>query len=276
MSTSIPQTAWQNRQNVRWVSTVPRSTALRGGVRGSRRILLSAGTMRIALLVALLAGCALHRPGPTPVPLYGDLGTHHHPVATSSERAQRYFDQGLRLVYAFNHDEAIRAFEEAARLDPRCTMAWWGVAYALGPNYNMPLDAEHERRAREALARAQALAPRAPEAEQAYVAALAVRYGEGDRAALDRAFADAMREVAARHPDDLDAATLYAESLMVLRPWALWAADGQPEPGTPEILTTLEGVLAKDPDHPGANHYYIHAVEASPQPERALASAGRL
>jgi tetratricopeptide (TPR) repeat protein len=236
--------------------------------------------MRPVFLAPLLglAGCALlgGRQPAEPVPLFEDLGTHHHPIATSSPLAQRYFDQGLRLVYAFNHDEAIRAFKEAARLDPDCAMAWWGVAYALGPNYNMPLDAEHERAAREAMARAQALARRAPASEQAYIAAVALRYGEGERKALDRAFADAMHELATRFPDDLDAATLYAESLMVLRPWALWTADGRPEPGTPEILTTLEDVLAKNPDHPGANHYYIHAIEASPHPERALPSAGRL
>jgi len=203
------------------------------------------------------------------------LSSWHMPI-TATPIAQKYFDQGMRLVYAFNHDEAIRAFREAARVDPDCAMAWWGVAYALGPNYNMPLDAEHERAAREALVRAQALASRAPAQEQAYVSAVALRYGDGDRKALDRAFADAMRELAQRFPDDLDAATLYAESLMVLRPWALWSPDGRAEPGTPEILSTLETVLAKDPDHPGANHYYIHAVEASPEPERALASAGRL
>jgi tetratricopeptide (TPR) repeat protein len=236
-------------------------------------------TMRmpvVLLVVAGLVGCAWHRKPIEPVPLFDDLGTHHHPIATSSPLAQRYFDQGLRLVYGFNHDEAIRAFREAAHIDPKCTMAWWGVAFALGPNYNMPLDAEHDRAAREALARAQALAPRAPAPEQAYVAALAVRYGDGDRKALDRAYADAMRALAARYPDDLDAATLYAESLMVLRPWQLWTADGQPAPETPEILATLEGVLQRDPDHPGANHYYIHAVEASPHPEQALPSAARL
>ena len=239
-------------------------------------------TMRNALLLPVLltglAGCARHfgRAPADAVPLFEDLGAHHHAIETSSPLAQRYFDQGLRLVYAFNHDEAIRAFKEAARLDPHCAMAWWGVAFALGPNYNMPLDADRDRAAREAVTRAQALAPGASAREQAYVSAVAVRYGDGERKALDRAYADSMRALAERFPDDLDAATLYAESLMVLRPWALWSLDGQPAPETPEILATLEAVLEKNPDHPGANHYYIHAVEASPQPERALPSAGRL
>src|SRR5258705_12915632 len=133
------------------------------------------GRLVVALCILFaLPAAAEHQPSrktADKVPLFDNLGTHHHAITTKSPSAQRYFDQGLRLVYAFNHDEAIRAFKEAARLDPRCTMAWWGVAYALGPNYNMPLDAEHERAAREALARAQALAPRAPAAEQAYVAA---------------------------------------------------------------------------------------------------------
>jgi len=216
---------------------------------------------------------------PAPVPLFDDLGTHHHPITTTSPEAQRYFDQGLRLIYAFNHDEAIRAFKEAARLDPSCAMAQWGVAFALGPNYNLPLDAERNRAAFEAMEQAVRLAAKASEPERAYIAALAKRYSlalDADRKVLDRAFADAMRQVSRAFPDDLDAATLYAESLMDLRPWDLWTPDGRPQPGTPEILATLERVINKDPIHPGANHYYIHAVEASPHPDRALASAGRL
>lgn len=213
-----------------------------------------------------------------PPPLFTDLGTHHHPV-TCSPPAQQYFDQGLRLVYGFNHDEAVRAFNEAARLDSDCAMASWGVALALGPNINLPLDSERAHAAHTALQRAVALAPKASPAEQAYIAALAKRYSDdpnADRKQLDRAYADAMRQVAHRHPDDLDAATLFAESLMDVRPWDLWSLDGQPRPETPEILATLEGVLQKAPDHPGANHYYIHAIEASPQPEKGLPSAARL
>jgi tetratricopeptide (TPR) repeat protein len=216
-------------------------------------------------------------------PLLDGLGTHHHAVTTTNPAAQRYFDQGLRLVYAFNHDEATRAFREVARLDPGCAMAWWGVALAAGPNYNVPIDDERDRVARDAMAKAIALAPRTKgplsEPEQAYINALAKRYARPsgtDRKQLDRDYADAMRDVARSRPDDLDAATLFAESLMVLRPWDLWTLDGTPQPGTTEIVETLEGVLARDPNHPGANHYYIHAVEASPNPGRALASAERL
>jgi tetratricopeptide (TPR) repeat protein len=193
--------------------------------------------------------------------------------------AQRYFDQGVRLVFAFNHDEAIRAFREAVRRDPGCAMAHWGVAWALGPNYNLALDPERERAARAAIGRAQALAPHASRREQAYIRALAVRYAPArgrERRALDEDYADAMWTVSRRDPDDLDAAVLYAEALMLLHPWDLWSLDGQPRPGTIDIVATLEAVLARDPDHPGANHYYIHTVEASPHPERALASAGRL
>jgi tetratricopeptide (TPR) repeat protein len=240
---------------------------------------------RCGLLLLLLAGCAATHhaetpspPSTPPPPLFTNLGDHHHPVSCTAD-AQVYFDQGLRLVYGFNHDEAVRAFEEAARRDPSCAMAFWGVALALGPNINLPLDGERAAAAHQAMQHATALAPHATPAEQAYIGALATRYSDdpnADRAALDRGYADAMREVAHRHPDDTDAATLFAESLMDLRPWDLWSADGQPRPDTPEIVATLEGVLQKDPTHPGANHYYIHAVEASPHPERALPSAERL
>jgi tetratricopeptide (TPR) repeat protein len=215
--------------------------------------------------------------GPPPL-LFNDLGTYHHPVSCSAA-AQQYFDQGLRLVYAFNHDEAVRAFNEAGRLDSNCAMAFWGVALALGPNINSPLDPERAAAAHAALQRAQALAPNADAAARDYIAALAVRYSDdptADRKQLDRAYADAMRRLAHKYPDDPDASTLFAESLMDLWPLDLWTADGQPRPDTPEILATLEGVMQKDPNHPGANHYYIHAIEASPQPEKGAASAARL
>jgi tetratricopeptide (TPR) repeat protein len=213
------------------------------------------------------------------VPLFDNLGTHHHAVTTHSPLAQRYFDQGLRLIYAFNHDEAVRAFKEAARLDPNCAMAYWGIGVALGPNYNLTLDDERNKAAYAATQKAVKLSPKASAAERAYIGALAKRYSlatDADRKALDQAYADAMREVAHTYPDDTDAATLYAESLMVLRPWALWTLDGQPQPGTLEIVATLEAVLKKEPMHPGANHYYIHAIEASTQPERGLVAAERL
>lgn len=217
--------------------------------------------------------------GAAPVILFDNLGTYHHEVTTSSPQAQAFFDQGLRLVYGFNHDEAIRSFGEAARLDPDCAMAWWGIAFALGPNYNLPLDDERNQKAFEAMKKAQALAPKASPRERDYIAAVQERYSlapHADRKKLDRAFADAMRKLAKKYPDDPDAATLFAESMMDLRPWDLWTQDGKPQPGTEEIVATLEGVLAKHPDHPGANHYYIHAVEASPKPQRALESAKRL
>ncbi|WP_437692014.1 hypothetical protein [Sorangium sp. So ce176] len=213
------------------------------------------------------------------LPLFGDIGSLRHPVTTSSQIAQRYFDQGLRLVYAFNHDEAKRAFQEAARLDPGLAMARWGVALTLGPNINLPAAPARERAAFEAIEEARALAASVSERERAYIEALATRHAAapgGDRGALDRAYAGAMRELARRYPDDLDASVLFAEALMDLRPWDLWTLDGRPQPGTEEIVLTLERVLQRDPEHTGANHYLIHALEASPAPERALPSAERL
>ncbi|MDC0685321.1 hypothetical protein [Sorangium atrum] len=213
------------------------------------------------------------------VPLFEGIGALHHPVTTSSPLAQRYFDQGLRLVYAFNHDEARRAFQEAARIDPGLAMARWGIALTLGPNINQPADAARERAALDAIAEARVLAASASERERAYIDALAERHASTpgrDRAALDRAYASAMRELARRFPDDLDAGVLFAEALMDLRPWDLWTPDGRPQPETDEIVSTLEGILRRDPEHVGANHYYIHAVEASRAPERALPSTERL
>jgi tetratricopeptide (TPR) repeat protein len=212
-------------------------------------------------------------------PLFKGLSTWRHKVTTSSPQAQQYFDQGLRFIYGFNHDEATRSFKEAARLDPNCAMAYWGIAFTLGPNYNLPTDPERAKAAYEATQKAVARAPQVSEKERAYIDAIAKRYvadPSADRKALDVAFADAMREVAKRYPDDLDAATLFAESMMNLRPWDLWTADGNPQPGTEEIVATLESVLKRNPDHLGAIHYYIHAVEASHQPERAERYADRL
>jgi tetratricopeptide (TPR) repeat protein len=228
-----------------------------------------------SLVFVLVAGSCTRQS----VPLFNDLGNHHHPVTTSSESAQKYFDQGLRLVYAFNHDEAERAFREAARIDPNCAMAWWGVAYALGPNYNLPIDAARHAKAVEAVRKAQDVESSASEPERAYIAAIATRYSadpKAERAMLDRAYVAAMKELSLRYPEDNDAAVLYAESLMDLKPWQLWTHDGKPQDGTPEIVKILEAVLSRDPNHPGANHYYIHAIEASPEPEKGLASAERL
>jgi tetratricopeptide (TPR) repeat protein len=212
-------------------------------------------------------------------PLYDNLGDHTHPITTREPSAQRYFDQGLTLTYAFNHEEAIRSFEEAARIDPNCAMCFWGKAYALGPNINAPMAPEAVAPAYEALEQARKLSSGASDAEQAYIKALTARYApdpDADRAALDKAFAEAMRTVMDAYPDDADAATIYAEALMNLTPWNYWTKDGQPTEFAEEIVTTLEAVLTKNPEHPGANHYYIHAVEASQDPGRALPSANRL
>ena len=212
------------------------------------------------------------------VPLFDNLGTLHHPITTSQSRAQQYFDQGLRLVYAFNHEEAIRAFEEATRIDPNAAMAYWGIAYALGPNINAPMDRQAEGRAYEAIEKAKGLTEKVTPQERAYIEALATRYSvapDADRKALDKTYVDAMRKVSQQYPDDPDAATLSAEAYMDLRPWDYWTLGGQPHPGTMEIVELLEGVLKRSPQHIGACHYYIHAVEAW-QPERALSCAERL
>jgi tetratricopeptide (TPR) repeat protein len=212
------------------------------------------------------------------VPLFDNLGTLHHPITTSSNEAQQYFDQGLRFVYAFNHEEAIQAFEEAARLDSSAAMAYWGVALALGPNINAAMDKAAERRAWDAVQKARAHRARVSAAEQAYIDAIGKRYDLNAHAqpALDKAYAEAMRSVWRQFPNDPDAGVLFAEALMDLRPWALWTADGRPKPGTEELVSTLESILARFPDHPGACHYYIHSVEASPTPDRAMACAERL
>ena len=215
--------------------------------------------------------------------LFDGLGQYHRPITTSNPEAQRFFDQGLTLVYGFNHEEAIRSFEEAARLDPAAAMPQWGIALALGENINSPVDPDRAARAYAAVQKARELSKAPPAgasaAEAAYIEALAARYSQDPKAdpkPLAVAYADKMKALAAAYPDDLDAATLYAESLMNLKPWQLWSLDGTPSEVTPEVVAVLEGVLAKAPDHPGANHYYIHAVEASNQPERALPSAARL
>jgi tetratricopeptide (TPR) repeat protein len=186
---------------------------------------------------------------------------------------------GMTLCFAFNHPEAIRSFEEAAKLDPGCAMAHWGIAFAYGANINMPMTDEAVPKAYGALKRAVELAPKATPKEQAYIRALETRYAEKpqkDRAPLDKAFADAMRQVTKSYPDDLDAAVLFAEALMDTMPWSYWTEDGKPKPETEEVLAALERVLQAAPRHAGANHYYIHAVEASPYPEKGLAAAHRL
>lgn len=212
-------------------------------------------------------------------PLFDNLGSLHYPITTTSEQAQRYFDQGLRLVYAFNHEEAIRSFEAAIQQDSQAAMPYWGIALALGPNINSAMEKKDDRRAIEMVRKARQLADHTTRGEKAYIEALAARYVSRKgikRKGLDEAYAKAMRSVAQQFPDDDDAATLFAEALMDLRPWDFWKPDGRPQPGTDEIVATLESVLARNPDHPGACHYYIHAIEASSQPERALPCAERL
>jgi len=207
---------------------------------------------------------------------YGDL---HHPVSTDNAQAQQFFDQGLRQIYAFNHDEAARSFQRAADLDPKMAMAYWGVAEALGPNYNDPASDDRFAAAHTAIQKAVDLSGSASPAEQAYIKAMALRFPadpKADRRQAAEAYHRAMREVVKQFPEDLDAAALFAESGMNLHPWGLWMADGTPREGTEEIVATLESVLKRDPNHLGAVHYYIHSVEASKSPERALDAANRL
>jgi tetratricopeptide (TPR) repeat protein len=211
--------------------------------------------------------------------LYKALGGYAYRITTTSADAQKWFDQGLRLVYAFNHAEAQRAFREAARLDPGCAMCYWGIAITEGSNYNSPTDAEREARALAAVRQAQQHTPGATPVERALIGALARRHSDApgaQRQALDRAYADAMRDVARQFPLDLEAGTFFADALMNLRPWNLWTPDGAPQPETNEIVATLERVLARNPEHPGAAHLYIHAVEASTNPGRAEPAADRL
>jgi tetratricopeptide (TPR) repeat protein len=243
----------------------------------------------LILLAALWlgAGCAIdqsadghrHATREGAPPLYEGLGTLQQTITTQSPQAQAYFNQGLRLLYAFNHLEAQRSFREAAHLDPSCAMCYWGIALTYGANYNSPTDAEREKGALEAVRKAVALGDRVTAREWANIDALTKRHSadpNADRVALARAYAAAMREVAHRFPEDLDAGTLAADAMMNLRPWNLWKPDGTPQEGTREILSLLESVLRADKNHPGALHLYIHAVEASPNPARAEAAADRL
>jgi tetratricopeptide (TPR) repeat protein len=236
--------------------------------------------------VALLCGVPLAgAPAPSSrdaaalAPELSGLGTLHVPVSTTTPQAQTFFDQGMRLLYAFNHAEAIRAFREAARLDPSLAMAYWGQALALGPNLNAPLTTENGRAAYVAIQAARAAASRTTPRERALIDGLAARYaagGGGDRPALDRAYAAAMRQAADRFPDDPDVQTLDADATMNTMPWDYWMKDGTAKPETARILASLERVIARHPDHAGALHYHIHLLEASNEPDRAERSADRL
>jgi len=211
-------------------------------------------------------------------PLLDGMGTHHHPITSSDSLAQRLFNQGLVLSYGFNHLEAFRSFQEAARRDPDCAMCYWGMALVLGPNINSKMEASDVPEAYKDIQQALMLSEHASEQEQAYIRALARRYvaePPADRSALDTVFANAMREVHRQYPDDDDAATLYAEALMDLTPWDYWLDDGSPKPITREVFAVLDSVLEHNPEHPGALHLYIHAVEAV-RPELGTTEADRL
>ncbi len=241
------------------------------------------GKLRAALPVLLLSLVSLgveFAAEVGPPPLFEGLGGFGREVTSSSPEAQRYFNQGLALMYAFNHDEAIRAFRHAGEIDPECAMAFWGISIANGPHINNPVvPDDRAREAWEALARARGLAPRANAIERALIGALEHRYADPrpkDRAALDKAYADAMRQVWKAFPGDPDVGALFAESLADLRPWDLWTPDGKPQPGTGELIGVLESVLAIDPKHPLGNHLVIHALEASPQPGKADRAADTL
>ena len=245
-----------------------------------RRSLPSGLAVAIYLAFASAPGAMAQSPGGAP--LLDGMGSYSHPIRTSSPEAQRYFDQGLALLYNFNHAEAERSFLRAAELDPTAPMPWWGVGVALGLNYNRDvtkLEGERGKRAYDAAQKALTLSRSGSPIEAALAEALAVRYSLDPAAspdALNARYREAMKTVHQRFPDDPEVAVMYADAMMNLRPWQLWAADGTPAPDTLELVALLEGVLRRRPSHPGANHYYIHAVEASPTPERALASADRL
>jgi tetratricopeptide (TPR) repeat protein len=237
-------------------------------------------TAFVTVVLAASAGSAQEPNTQPPVPFFEGLGSFGRKVTTNSEQAQRYFNQGLCFLYAFNHDEALRSFNKAAELDNGCAMAWWGVAVAQGPHINFPLmTAEQSKAAWEASSQARRAIDQENAVEKQLVDALSKRYVETppeDRKPLDQAYADALRQVWKAHPTDSDVGALFAESLMDLRPWDLWTSGGEPQPGTEEVVATLEQVLSQSADHPLALHLYVHAVEASPHPEKADKRADRL
>ncbi|OGU67673.1 MAG: hypothetical protein A2W30_07880 [Ignavibacteria bacterium RBG_16_36_9] len=237
--------------------------------------------MRICIInffaVLLIWGCSKEQV--KQAPLFDNLGTLNFPITTKSELAQKYFDQGIILAYGFNHEEAFRSFEEVTRLDSNCAMAYWGMAYVLGPNINLPMDAGVVHTAYEAIQKANSLLDDETQKERDFVMTLSERYSAEameDRTPLDQAYCDAMRNLVSKYPDDLDAATMFVESIMDLHPWDYWLKDGTAQPWTPELLAVLESVIERNPDHHGANHLYIHTVEASKSPQRGLTSADKL
>jgi hypothetical protein len=238
----------------------------------------SCRALRLALLTIVTCACALAQGSERLAPLLDGLGTHTRPVATDDRMAQRFFDQGFILAFAFNHAEAARAFREAQRLDPACAMCAWGEALVLGPHVNAPMMPDDVPLAWVALERARAGAASESDVNRALIEALAARYAEDppeDRSVLDRAYADAMRAVAARFPDDADVQSLFAEALMDTMPWDYWRPDGSPKPETEELLVVLERAMALNPDHPMALHLWIHAVEKT-RPDLGIEAAERL
>ena len=242
-------------------------------------------TFSCAIALCAAGAAAQHdHAGETPAPppeIQAGMGSYHHPITTKNPEAQKYFDQGLAFLYGFNHDEAARYFRRASELDPAAPMPYWGLALSIGPNYNdVEVDEKRAAATYDAVKNALERAGNGSAAEGDYVRALAKRYRSADPKSDWKQFhldySNAMRELVKKYPDDLDAATMFGESLMMLRPWQLWTADGKPAPGTEELVAVLESVMRRNPDHPGANHFYIHAVEASANLERAIPSAMRL
>src|SRR5258707_6508627 len=238
--------------------------------------LVSLASLRIHASLLLIALTAPAAEPAKEVTLDPGLGNLPWPVSTTNAKSQAYFDQGMKYVYAFNHESAIRSFDEATRLDPELGIGYWGTALALGPNINLDVDPDREKQAYEAVHNAEKHLDHASQKEKDLVAALAARYSVAPNADLKKLAADysqAMAALAKKYPNDSNVNVLYAESVMDLRPWKFWTNDGKPNEGTEEIVRVLEGVLKRDPNHLGANHYYIHAVEASSHPELGLASA---
>lgn len=248
--------------------------------RQSQAMMPSRLQMLIPIMVLVLSTTASLPRAWAKEPLFDGMGSLHRTVTTNSPEAQRYFDQGLTFYFGYNRKEAIRSFEQAAAFDSTCAMAFWGKALALGPHINFPfMDDEASQAADAAVRRAASLADRGTPVERDLIAALTHRYAwpaPSDRAELDAAYADAMRAVWKRYRGDADVGALFAESMMDLRPWDLWTQEGKPQPGTKEIQATLERTIKLAPHHPGVCHFYIHTMEASPHPEKALASADRL
>lgn len=266
-----------------WVALFASSRAVLAADMSSDRIIVpraDEGAMPMAMIVPPVPPMIVKRGDKTGAPLFDGYGDHKHPISTSNPKTQAYFDQGVRMLFAFNHPEAARSFREAARLDPHCGMCWWGVAFALGPNINQAMHPDAIGPAWQAVEMARALEPYASPEEVGWIEAIAMRYAAHppkDRAPLDEAFARAMRQLWTNYPHDLDAAVFAAEAMMDTQPWDLWSADGtKPKGYAIDIVSSLESVLRQEPLHPGALHLYIHAVEASSTPERAEEAADKL